>query len=60
MPPHVEQLPYFQDYKQRVSQKFAEADEQRRHINLQQARQLVWQDLEELLLQVPLHVYGES
>lgn len=54
MPPYVQQLPYFQDYKQRVSQKFVEADEQDRHISLQQARQLVWQDLEELLLQVPL------
>lgn len=59
MPPYVQQLPYFHDYKQRVSQKFVEADERGHHINLQQARQLVWQDLEDLLLRVSQHVRME-
>lgn len=53
MMPSVElQAPYFAGYNQRLSQKFAEARDRRAQISLQEARQLVWQDLEEVLLRV--------
>lgn len=52
MPPYVRQLPYFASYNQRVSQKFVEAGLMKKQVSLQQVRQLVWQDIEEDLLQV--------
>lgn len=51
MPPEEVQTPYFRDFNQRVSRKFAEAIAEHRQITLQEARQLIWQDLEEELLQ---------
>lgn len=52
MPPYVSQLPYFASYNQRVSQKFVEAGATKKQVSLQQVRQLVWQDIEDDLLQV--------
>jgi hypothetical protein len=52
MPPHASQCPYFADYNQRVSRKLAEANAMGEQITAQQARKLVWQDLEDVLLQV--------
>lgn len=52
MPSYKLQLPYFSGYNQRVSQKFAEAAEKGQRVTLQQVRESVWQDLEEVLLQV--------
>lgn len=55
MPAYPQQQPYFQNYSQRVSQKFAEVAAEKRPVTLQQIHQFVWQDIEEGLLQVPLH-----
>ncbi len=52
MPPHASQYPYFADYNQRVSRKLLEANATGEQITAQQARELVWQDLEDVLLQV--------
>jgi hypothetical protein len=54
MPQYVSQLPYFASYNQRISQKFVEAGIARKQISLQQVRQLVWQDIEDALLQLAL------
>ncbi len=51
MPSEEVQTPYFRNFNQRVSQKFAEAIAEHRQITLQEARQFIWQDLEEELLQ---------
>lgn len=56
MPPEEIQTPYFHDFNQRVSRKFAEAIAERHQITLQEARQYTWQDLEDELLQVFLHM----
>jgi hypothetical protein len=53
MPPYASQRPYFADYNQRVFQKLVEANTAGQQLTMEQARQLVWQDLEDLLLQVP-------
>jgi transcriptional regulator with XRE-family HTH domain len=58
MPPEEVQRPYFHDFNRRVSRKFAEAIAERRQITLQEARQRTWQDLENELLQVFLHIGG--
>lgn len=52
MPSYKLQEPYFVGYNQRISQKFVEARDRGVQITLREARQLVWQDLEEVLLQV--------
>jgi hypothetical protein len=52
MPEYELQEPYFAGYNRRISQKFAEANGRGISITLREARQLVWQDLEEVLLQV--------
>jgi hypothetical protein len=52
MPAYPQQLPYFRDYGQRVSQKYVEAARREEHLTLQQARQLVWQEIEESLHRV--------
>ncbi len=54
MPPCEQQYPYFVGYHERVSRKLIEAETAGHPITLQQARQLIWQDLEELLFQVTL------
>ena len=51
MPSETIQAPYFHDFNQRVSRQFADAIAEHRQITLQEARQLIWQDLEEELLQ---------
>jgi len=56
MPAEEIQAPYFHDFNQRVSRKFAEAIAERHQITLQEARQRTWQDLEEELLQVFLQM----
>jgi hypothetical protein len=52
LPEYELQVPYFLDFNRRVSQKFTEALAQGSHISLQEARLLVWQEIEEELLQV--------
>lgn len=52
MPAEEKQAPYFRDFNQRVSQKFAEAIAAHSQITLQEARLLAWQDIEAELLQV--------
>jgi hypothetical protein len=54
MPSLERQRPYFSNYSQRVSQKLVRAQEMGEQLNWQQARQAVWQDLEDLLLQLDL------
>jgi hypothetical protein len=56
MPSENIQAPYFRDFNQRVSRKLSEAAATRHQIALQEARQLVWRDLEEDLLQVFLRI----
>lgn len=56
MPAYELQAPYFVGYNRRISQKFAEAHSQGAPITLREARQLVWQDLEEVLLQAFLDI----
>ncbi|HEY7414932.1 MAG TPA: GAF domain-containing protein [Ktedonobacteraceae bacterium] len=60
MPSYAHQYSYFSGYNERVSQKLVEAEAAGRPITLQQARQFVWQDLEELLLQVTLQIGIEN
>ena len=60
MPSYALQLPYFTGYNQRVSQKFAAAAEMGQRVTLQQVREWVWQDLEEVFLQVFLQTEGSS
>jgi hypothetical protein len=52
MPPYVSQRPYFVGYNQRVFQKLVEANAAGQQITMEQARQVVWQDLEDVLLQI--------
>jgi hypothetical protein len=52
LPSYTRQHPYFAGYHLRVTRKMAEANEQGNSLSLQQARLLVCQDLEEILLQV--------
>jgi hypothetical protein len=54
MPPQASQCLYFTDYNQRVSRKLIEANAAGQQITAQQARDLVWQDLEDILLEVPM------
>ena len=54
MPPYASQCPYFADYNQRVSQKLVEAKAMGEQLTAPQARLLVWQDLEDILLQMQL------
>lgn len=56
MPAYELQTPYFVGYNRRISQKFAEAHSLGAPITLREARQLVWQDLEEVFLQTFLAV----
>lgn len=60
MPEYELQVPYFQNFNQRVSRKFTDALTQSTHISLQDARQLVWQEIEEELLQVFLQTIERS
>ncbi len=60
MPLYERQYPYFSGYLQRVSRKLLEMQTQGQPITLQQARRLVWQDLEDVLLQAVLPTEIES
>lgn len=60
MPQEALQRPYFVDYNQRVSQKLIEANQAEQQLTLQQAHLLVWQDLEDILLQIGLQTSVES
>lgn len=60
MPPYERQYPYFAGYHQRVSRKSLEMQAQGQPFTLQQARQLVWQDMEDVLLQLALPTKIES
>lgn len=60
MPEYELQVPYFQNFNQRVSRKFTDAFARISHISLQDARQLVWQEIEEELLQVFLQTIERS
>src|SRR6266568_2935105 len=60
MPPYARQQPYFAGYNQRVSRKLIEANAMGQQITLQQARRLVWQELEDVLLQADLQTRVES
>lgn len=51
LPSEERQAPYFQNFNQRVAQKFSIATATHMHLSLQKAHLLVWQDLEEELLQ---------
>lgn len=55
VPAYEVQVPYFQDFNRRVSRKFTDALAESSHISLQEARLLVWQEIEEELLQVFLY-----
>lgn len=50
MPSYKDQMPFFRDFNQRVSRKFAEILRSGRQVALQEARLSVWQDLETELL----------
>ena len=52
MPSESQQRPHFEGYNQRVSRKFNELNATGQHTTLQQAHMSVWQDLEDILLQV--------
>ena len=52
MPPYALQLPYFAGYPRRVVQKLQKASEEGQRAVLQHARDLVAQDLEDVLLRV--------
>jgi len=52
MPEFERQVPLFVNFEQRVSQKMTESAQRNDSIPLQQAHQLVWQDIAEELLQV--------
>lgn len=60
MPLYKLQFPYFAGYNRRVLQKLAEVNETGQQITLQQARQYVWQDLEDILLRVFLRTETTS
>jgi hypothetical protein len=51
IPPYASQHPYFGDYNQRVSRKLVEANARGEQLTVQQARQIVWQNLEDVQLQ---------
>lgn len=51
MPTFAVQEPYFANFEQRVTRKFAEAAANESEMNIQLAHQLVWQDIAEELLQ---------
>ncbi|HEX7734413.1 MAG TPA: GAF domain-containing protein [Ktedonobacteraceae bacterium] len=52
MPAYEQQLPFFQDYSQRVSRVYADAARTPNPLTLQQARQFIWQEIEEVMIQV--------
>jgi transcriptional regulator with XRE-family HTH domain len=55
MPPLAQQLPYFENFDQRVALKFEEARLRRTTITIQQASLRAWQDIAEELLQISPH-----
>lgn len=55
MPPYKDQVPYFQDFHQRIQRKFAEGMRTHQDITLYKAQALVWQEIEEELLRLFLN-----
>lgn len=55
MPPYQEQEKFFHDFGKRVSQKFVEAQQIQKDIDIHEARKRVWQDIEEEMLHAVLH-----
>ncbi len=55
MPLYSEQEPFFRDFSKRVSQQFSEAQATQKRMTLYEARQKVWQDIEEEMLQKMLY-----
>ncbi|HLZ58021.1 MAG TPA: GAF domain-containing protein [Ktedonosporobacter sp.] len=53
MPHYTKQEPYVRHFNRRVTQKFADANAERRLITLNEAQERAWQDIEEELLQLP-------
>jgi len=60
MPPYERQRPYFAGYNQRILRKLIEAQAQGQQLTWHQTRQLVWRDLEDVLLQVVLQSEAEN
>jgi len=60
MPAYARQQPYFAGYYQRISRHLTQASAQGQPLSLPQARHVVWQELEEVLLQVDAHNDVES
>ena len=52
MPPYVVQVPYFEHFQQRVSQKLMQAAVTGHSITLQEAQEQVWQEIEAELLEL--------
>ena len=50
LPPYDIQQPYLSDFRQRVAQTMTQAIKQKRLLNIVQAEQVVWQQIEEKLL----------
>jgi hypothetical protein len=55
MPLYTEQEPFFRDFSKRVSRQFVEAQGTQKRMNLYEARQKVWQDIEEEMLHRTLY-----
>ena len=53
MPPPQKQRPYLATLRQRVTQALIDAAQNKHHLSNAQAEQLVWSDLEEILLSLP-------
>ena len=60
MPNHTEQKPYFANFRQRVANIMIEASSNNRYINNIEADRLVWQQLEEELLNLPYREKDKS
>lgn len=52
MPTYTQQLPFFRDYSQRVSRVYADSARTPHPFTLQQARQFIWQEIEEHMIQI--------
>ncbi|HEY0755413.1 MAG TPA: GAF domain-containing protein [Ktedonobacteraceae bacterium] len=55
MPQYNEQERYFRDFGKRVSQAFVKAHQVGKEITIHEARQKVWQDIEEQMLHITLY-----
>jgi hypothetical protein len=60
VPPAQEQRAYFSGFQQRILQIMKDATREHHPINYSQAEQIVWQQIEEELLQVSYHGVEEG